>query len=168
MWLWVIWRANKMTMKLTICCLIQSCKTVTYQKACNCEGIATQRPLRLRASRSGILSAFSGFLCSKILRFGKFRVATTNAGHVTPRLLSTINYRKRAIAKALHLERPTTLRQTFWVFRACLVWKYCFRTFCEVHLATAMWSPQGPHNTKIMKPPLKLPPNMAADSLRQA
>jgi len=25
---------------------------------------------------------------------------------------------------------------------------------------------QGPHYTKIMKPPLKLPPNMAADSLR--
>ena len=25
---------------------------------------------------------------------------------------------------------------------------------------------QGPHFTKIMKPPLKLPPNMAADSLR--
>ena len=55
-------------------------------KACNCEGIATRRPLRLRASRSGILSALS-FFCSKILRFGKFRVATTNAGHVTPRPL---------------------------------------------------------------------------------
>ena len=31
------------------------------------------------------------FFCSKILRFGKFRVATTNAGHVTPRPSSTIN-----------------------------------------------------------------------------
>ena len=29
------------------------------------------------------------------------------------------------------------------------------------------WSyPQGPHYMTIMKPPLKLPPNMAADSLR--
>ena len=31
------------------------------------------------------------FFCSKILRFGKFRVSTTNAGHVTPHPLSTIN-----------------------------------------------------------------------------
>ena len=31
------------------------------------------------------------FFCSKILRFGKLRVETTNAGHVTPRPLSTIN-----------------------------------------------------------------------------
>ena len=31
---------------------------------------------------------FLGFFSSKILRFGKFRVATTNAGHVTPRPLS--------------------------------------------------------------------------------
>ena len=50
---------------------------------------------------------FLYFFCSKILRFGKFRVATTNAGHVTdskngeaifrisghvaPRSLSTLN-----------------------------------------------------------------------------
>ena len=57
-------------------------------------------------------------------------------------LISTflIITRKRAIAKALHLEGRTTLRQSFWVFLACLVWKYYFRMFCEVRLATAMWS----------------------------
>ena len=38
--------------------------------------------------------------------------------------------RKRAIAKALHLEGRTTSRQMFWVFRVCLVSKYCFRTSC--------------------------------------
>ena len=33
---------------------------------------------------------FLGFF-SKILRFGKFRLATTNAGHVAPRPLSALN-----------------------------------------------------------------------------
>ena len=47
--------------------------------------------------------------------------------------------RKRAFAKALHLEGRTTSRQTFWVFQIWLVWKYSFRTFCEVRMATATW-----------------------------
>jgi len=34
----------------------------------------------------------------------------------------TVRTRKRAIAKALHLEGRTTSLQTFWVFRVCLVW----------------------------------------------
>jgi len=40
---------------------------------------------------------------------------------------------------ALHLEGRTTSCQTFWVFRVCLVWKYCFRTFCKFGVATATW-----------------------------
>ena len=36
-------------------------------------------------------------------------------------IIATATTRKRAIAKALHLEGRTTSRQTFWVFRVCLV-----------------------------------------------
>jgi len=60
--------------------------------------------------------------------------------HQTRYTTTICTTRKRAIAKALHLEGRTTSLQTFWVFRVCLVWKYCFRTFCEVPPTTATWS----------------------------
>ena len=55
--------------------------------------------------------------------------------------------RKRAIAKALHLEGRTTSAiapDILVFFQVCLNWKYCFRTFCEVRLGTAAWSLRPP------------------------
>ena len=56
-------------------------------------------------------------------------VCMVSLTHLRRWWLEKDNTRKRAIAKALHLEGRTTSRQTYWVFRVCLVWKYCFRTF---------------------------------------
>ena len=44
---------------------------------------------------------FLGFFCSKILRFGKFRPATTNADHVAPRPFSTSSNKFAQISQSI-------------------------------------------------------------------
>ena len=55
-------------------------------KALQLEGHADFAPVDL-----AYYQHFLGFFCSKILRFGKFRLATTNADHVAPRPFSALN-----------------------------------------------------------------------------
>ena len=57
-----------------------------------------------------IISIFWGF-CSKILRFGKFCLATTNADHVAPRPFSTLNKQEIRTDVAVNLR---CLLHTLW------------------------------------------------------
>ena len=82
---------------------------------------------------------------------GAGRNQRTTTAAIVSRYIETqrqnnLSTRKRAIAKALHLKGQTTSRQTFWVFRVGLVWKYCFRTSYVPLGATWPWK----------RPPLKL------------
>ena len=60
-------------------------ESVQLRRHCNSKATPTSRQSIWQ------LPAFSVFFCSKILRFGKFRLATTNAGHMAPRPLSALN-----------------------------------------------------------------------------
>ena len=75
------------------------------QKACICEGIATQRPLRLRTSRSGILSAFSGFFLFENIAFwevpcGNHKCRSRGATLLVNNKLESVLLRKHYISTA--------------------------------------------------------------------
>ena len=77
-------------------------ESVQLRRHCNSKATPTSRQ-----SIWNIISIFC-FFCSKILRFGKFRVATTNAGHVTPCPLSTIN-QKACNCKSIASRTPNDI-----------------------------------------------------------
>ena len=68
---------------------------------------------------------FLGFFCSKILRFGKLCLATTNAEHVEPRPLSTLNKQQisQSICVGCYIRCdldlwPFDLEPAYWLSRA--------------------------------------------------
>ena len=70
--------------------IVNIIESVQLRKHCN------SKATRLRASRSGVLSAFCGFSVFFVRkycvlgRFGKIRLATTHAEHVAPRPLLNV------------------------------------------------------------------------------
>ena len=108
----------------------------------HCNSTATATALQ---SIWHIISIFWVF-CSKILRFGKFRVATTNAGHVTPRpivnnKLESVQLQKHCISNA---EGHCARRSGFFV----LVW---FENIVFGRFAKCAWQPPCGADTPTMR-----------------
>ena len=80
-------------------------QSVQLRRHCNSKATPTSRQ-----SIWHIISIFC-FFCSKILRFGKFRLATTNAEHVAPRPFSTLNKQQIRTDFAVNLR---CLLHTLW------------------------------------------------------